>query len=184
MTKNIIEIVGGLMSIYDDLRSIMELNGIDTSKYTDSMLDALILQAKGLINAPYTTDSQHNDFVKKYDGTQYMTESYPLKEVTKIRINHEPVTPLKVRSSGIIYFDKTLHGVLEVDYIVGLTEIDYKDYLLPICAHLANDVEGNNMASISEGDVSVSYDTGSSNAMIDSLVSNLRSKYGARVRFL
>lgn len=172
------------MTLHDDLLSLLELHGIDTTQYTESKLNALILEAKTLINTEYITDSQEEDFVLKFTGKAYMTEKYPLKQVNTITVDGVPVTPLKTRSSGIIYFDEYVTGKLEVNYIVGLTDTDYSETVLPICLYIAKDAEGQNISSISEGDVSVSYAAGSSATMIDNLVSEIRSKYGARVRLL
>ena len=172
------------MTIYDDLRSLLTLHGIDTTQYTDDKLDALILEAKLLINTDYTSDTCHQDYVQNHSGTMYMTEYYPVKEVTRITLNDEEIIPLKTRYTGLIYFNTHLQGTLQVEYVCGLTEQDYTDTILPICLCIAKDKDGQNISSISEGDVTVGY-TGNSNvAMIDTLIANIRSKYGARVRLI
>lgn len=172
------------MTIYDDLRNLLSLHGIDTTDYDENKLNALLLESKLIINAPFTTDTVHKDYKQHFLGDKYLTESYPLKEVVSVKIGEEEVIPEHVSSNGIIYFEKQVSGKLLVEYIVGLTSQDYQDTVLPICVYLAKDIAGQNVSSISEGDVSVSYAAGSSATMIDNLVSEIRSKYGARVRLL
>lgn len=172
------------MTLIEDLQDLLTLHGIDTSKYTPTMLNALILEAKTLIGADYVYDSQYTDYKDTFHGTRYMTEKYPVKEVTSITVNDEEIIPRKITHNGIIYFDGYITGGLEVEYIVGLDDNDYEKTILPICLYIAKQNEGQNVSSVQEGDVNVSYDTGSNQAMIDTLINNIRGKYGARVRLL
>lgn len=172
------------MTMIEDLQNLLTLHGIDTSKYTEAMLSSLVLEAKTLIDAEYVYDSQQEDYVPDFQGQMYMTEKYPLKTVTGITIDGVEVVPRKIKHSGIIYFDTYISGTLEVEYIVGLNEDDYTDTILPICLYIAKDNEGKNVASITEGDVTISYDRGSNQTVINSLIEGIRRKYGARVRFI
>ena len=173
------------MTLNEDLLNLLTLHGIDTTKYTETMLSSLILEAKSLINTSYVYDSQESDYVDSFYGNKYLTDNYPLKEVTSLLVNGEEVTPRKVTHNGIIYFEGYISGTLEVEYVVGLDNSDFENTVLPICLYIAKDNEGKNVASISEGDVSISYHTnGNSATMIDTLITNIRNKYGARVRLL
>lgn len=171
------------------LRTLIETNKITTT-YTDEQLEAIIQEALLLVNAPYTTDTTYNDYIHEYDASTYITQYYPLKSIKVLQctLNEENINDYIVHATrdGIIYFDRHLRGRLEVTYTVGLDDEDINNYILPIALYLVKDLEGKNINSIQEGDVTVQYNnlSSSTSAGIDALVANLRNRYGARVRLI
>ena len=171
------------------LKTLIAANKI-TTNYTDEQLESLIQQSLLLVNAPYTTDTTYNDYIHEYDASTYITQYYPIKNVLDIEctLDGTAINEYIVHATrdGIIYFDRSLRGRLEVTYTVGLDNTDINNYILPIALYLVKDLEGKNINSIQEGDVTVQYQNmnTSTSAGIDALIANLRSRYGARVRLI
>lgn len=176
------------MTIYETIRNMLISNGIATT-YSDAELDSFILEAKLLVDAPFVNDAVYEDYVDRFSSDKYMIRHYPLKESDdfNVLIDDKDITNnvRKITSNGIIYFDKKYTGSLTVSYVCGLNTTAINDYLIPIIVYLIKDKEGKNISSISEGDVSVSYNNSSNTSLtLDSLVNRLRKKYGARLRLL
>ena len=167
------------MSILEDLRGMLTAYQLNND-YSDETLESFILESKLLVGEGFMFDSVEEDYVPDFYDDVYMTDMYPVKDVT-IYLGDEQVTPKRVGSEGIIYLPKRVHGDLTVHYTVGLPDDDVTTYLLPICLQLIKQKEGQNLASISEGDVSISYDTGNSS---QALVNQLKNKYTGRVVFI
>jgi hypothetical protein len=86
---------------------------------------------------------------------------------------------------GVVYFPEKQCGRLLVQYTVGLGTEDMEKYILPITVHLIMEKEGKNISSISEGDISISYDTNNTlNAQVTTLIQELKNKYSGRVCLL
>ena len=164
----------------------MLLNHGITKEYTNAQLDSFILEAKLLVDMPFMMNSVYEDYEAKYRGKVYYTHEYPiLTNSVQLTIDGKRVPILNINNEGRIIFDKKHRGTLECKYTVGLSDDDINNYLIPIVVCLIEDAEGGNISSITEGDVSLSYDTtGYSNRTLDSLVNGLRNKYGARVRLV
>ena len=175
------------MSMLDDLRSLLIAHGIDATGYTDSMLESFIFEAKVLVDAPFMFDTVHEDYNPQFRGDVFMTDNYPVidDEVLRVTIDDLVVTPEHITHEGIIYLDKTYQGKLKCTYNVGLSDDDIQSYLLPICTNMIQIKEGLNPASISEGDVSISYDSNNSyGTQVSQLVQALKNKYSGRVAFI
>jgi hypothetical protein len=94
---------------------------------------------------------------------------------------------LHITSEGVIKFKRKLSGLLEVSYINGLSVDVMSGYLLLATSQLlkSNPVTGGSIGSITEGDVSVSYDnTGNTMNTLDSVITTIHSMFGARVKMI
>lgn len=173
------------LTVYDNIKQMLINHGI-TKEYTQAELDNYILEAKVLVDTPFMNDNVMEDYIKEWAGDVYCTKEYPLRNNTiELTINNTVITPVHVTYDGIIYLDKTYHGDLKCRYTVGLNNDDINSYVVPIVVCLIENIEGSNIASVNEGDVSISYDNSTSTTRtLDNLVNNLRNKYGARVRLI
>lgn len=174
------------MSMVDDLRSMLIAHGIEASSYTDGMLDSFILEAKLLVNEPFMFDTVHEDYDPDFSGDVFMTSDYPvLPEGLTVTVGGEVINPTHISSEGLIYFEKAYKGVLNCTYTVGLTSDDIQSYLLPMVVSMVQEKEGMNVASINEGDVSISYDnTTGLNTQVTQLIQSLKNKYSGRAVFI
>ena len=175
------------MSIYENLRELLKVHGV-TTEYTDSQLDMFIMEAKILIDAPFVNNSQYEDYIPDFSNDVYCTNEYPLiTGSVEISINDKPVNPVHITEDGIIYLDHVYDGTLKCNYVTGLSDADITTDLLPVVACLIEEKAGMNIASVSEGEVSISYNngTGYTSNTLDALIQQVRDKYsGARVRLI
>ena len=176
------------MSIVDDLRAMLVAHGIDATQYTDSMLESFIFEAKVLVDAPFVFDTVHEDYNPQFRGDVFMTDNYPVldDEVLRVTIDDLVVTPEHITHEGIIYLDKTYQGKLKCTYNVGLNGDDIQSYLLPLVVSMIQEKEGLNLSSITEGDVSISYNNSGTgySSQVSQLVQALKNKYSGRVAFI
>ena len=176
------------MLIYETLRKMLISHGI-TTEYSNDELDSFILEAKLLLDAPFVYDTLHEDYVDDFEGNKYMLRYYPFKESNEfsVSLNDEDITShvKKIMKSGLLFFDKSFHGSLNVTYSVGLDVDDINTYIVPIVLYIIRDKEGKNISSINEGDISISYDnTSNSSLTTDALIKRLKNKYGTRLRLI
>lgn len=163
------------------------LTAHNITNYTTDQLETYIKQAMMLaeINSIAPTEKEYK---RHYHDEVFLTSYYPITnpEQMVIQINGEDITPdFVLDTEGIIYFDKMYTGTLYVEYEHGILEEDITNLLVPLAFNLFVDSNGGNLASITEGDISVSYKTdGTSLQSNDDLISRLRGKYEARVKFI
>lgn len=171
------------MAIVEDIQSLLTAHGV-TTQYTTSQIEAFIHEAKLLCDLD--DDESYEDYKPSFNSDVYVTQQYPLQSVTSITLNGVEVTPEKVTNEGVIYFNSTKQGKLIVQYTVGMSTTDIQNLLVPLVVALIENKEGRNLSSVTEGDVSVSYNnsSGVSSVTIDSLVSEIRDKYTSRVMLL
>ena len=177
------------MTLTDDIIEILNANGIDTTKYDETRINALYNEALKLIDAPFTKTTTHTDYINIFHDNKYITNFYPvlLDDDITIKLNDNIVEPVKVTKEGIIYFKNNMHGVLEVTYNVGIDDDDINNYIIPlIVAMIKNNENRNGISSISEGDISISYNatTGTVATSIDDIIKNIRNKYAGRLRLI
>lgn len=163
------------------------LKAHNITNYTTDQLETYIKQAMMLaeINSIAPTEKEYK---RHYHDEVFLTSYYPITnpEQMVIQINGEDITPdFVLDTEGIIYFDKMYTGTLYVEYEHGILEEDITNLLVPLAFNLFVDSNGGNLASITEGDISVSYKTdGTVLQSNDDLISRLRGKYEARVKFI
>lgn len=169
----------------EQLRKLLVAHNI-TKQFSDEVLESYILEAKLLVNIPALNEELHEDYVKKFNGDTYVVDYYPLLEIVELTVNGVSVAPERISSDGIIYFNGNKTGTLYCQYKVGLSSEEINVDLLPLVVALIENKEGANVSSITEGDVSVSYNNsnGVSATTIDSLVEAIREKYTAKVVLL
>jgi hypothetical protein len=171
------------------LRTLLQNGGIDDTTYTDEQLGQLIQQAVTLIGEDYVTGTSEVEYDYQFNGDMYMTMTYPvipdevMVKLDGVALPEEDI--LHITSEGVIKFKRKLSGLLEVSYINGLSVDVMSGYLLLATSQLlkSNPVTGGSIGSITEGDVSVSYDnTGNTMNTLDSVITTIHSMFGARVK--
>ena len=173
------------MDTIETIKELLELNHIDTEPYTTETINILINQAKQLCQLDKETTT--TDYEHTFNNQIYITQNYPIKDTTQVetRINNKKITPHKITPEGIIYFKNTQNGELEITYPVGLPEEDIQQYIIPIVIELIKNIENKNLASISEGGISLTYNTANNTqTSLDQLINTLKNKYHHRVAFI
>ena len=122
---------------------------------------------------------------KLFDDDVILLDNFPVKEVNLIRIDSKEISSedyLLVEHEGTIYLNESCSGRLYVEYAYCLPEDDY-DALLDLMVEYETDTSWTKDASsISEKNVSVSYDTSQGKgARIQSMIQDLRNKYSCVV---
>ncbi len=160
-------------------------NGYNLDDYTDEIINAFIEEAKQLIGAEFLAEKEITDYKRDFNNNVYVTKFYPVNttENINITINQEPATVEHSTPGGIIYLDKNYHGTLICTYTTGLNETELLNEIAPIILILIEANAGKNLASISEGDVNISYDN-TAQQNIYNLIENIKNKYSARAELI
>lgn len=172
------------MTHIETILDILTAHGI--TNYTETTVNTFITEAKLLVNTPHLNDAIFEEYKQNFTGDSLVTMHYPIKRICELKINGKTITPERVDEDGIIYLEHSHTGKLEIRYIVGLTDEDMNNLMIPLVVALIENREGRNVSSVTEGDVSVSYNnsSGMNSLTIDSLVNELRERYGSRVVLL
>lgn len=177
------------MTLISDLRSTLQLYGIDDTQYTDAQLQIFIDNAKSVIGEDYVNSTEHEDYVEKISCRKYMTNYYPVVvDSVVVIVDGEQVTAKKITTDGIIYFDEQVNGEFTCTYLQGIDTTLVDEAIVNISLYMIQEQSGNGaISSINEGDISVSYDTNSiatSSNRISQMLNDIRGKYKARVRLI
>lgn len=176
----------------DELRVVLRINGVDETTYSDDELNNLINFHTGLFNTLICFN---------YNLTEY-EEYYPVSESTRsLLINHYPIQSLSTlkigdkdytsnikyldKKPGIIYFKEPLTDDVSITYMSGFDETQVNELIKPLILDLivygVKYGVGGVISSLSEGDVSVSYDTSMS---IQSRINDLNKRYCVKARMI
>ena len=171
------------MTDINSLKQLLQANGIDSAKYDNNTLQTLISQAKTLINIPELKTATHEEYSDNFHGKTYVTRYTPI-DTNNVHITQGEtvITPRKVTTAGVIYFETTITGELEITYNTGIPDSEVDDCLNLIVLYMIQDNEsitknGGMVNSINEGDVSVSYNNNVYSDRITSFITDLKNKY-------
>ena len=183
------------MITVDELRLLLRLNGIDDKEFSDEDLETLI---------NYYTDIFDTLICFEYRIKRY-SEFYPCDDsFDSLVLNHYPVTKLisvtidnkdctnNIREinnkSGIIYFNRPFIGDTRAVYRSGWSEQDIEKYIYPLIIDLIiyclKYGKAGVISSLTEGDVSVSYDIDSSILDINQRIKALNKRFCPKARML
>lgn len=176
------------MTLLDDLKRLLEAQGI--TEYSDEQLEAFIDKTKVLVNVQNITPHEEYDISRDFEGDVYVTSYYPLieSEPITLTIDEKPIIPTLINyEKGILFLSTEYEGVLTCKYTTGILEEELNKDLLPIVSQLVQEGAGRNVSSITEGDVTVSYNTtntGVDETSLDALIRNFRAKYDTIIRWV
>ena len=172
-----------------NLKARFSVNGLPSEKWTDEELTALLTQSAAVIGTQYVQGELNTEYMYDYNGEVYTTICYPVRtdDITA-HLDGEDITEHieHATTEGIITFEGVYTGKLCISYNNQADTETIDDYICLVAIEmLKNSSSGGNIASIQEGDVTVSYDTNSTTrASLDTIANELRCMYGARVRLL
>lgn len=174
---------GVLLVVYDDLKALLSVYGI-SKEFTDAELEALIKQAKALAGVDFLADTVFEESDVGFKGKTYITERYPVNvDSLKILLENKEVIPDSITTNGVIRFKNVLTGKLLVKYSLIVTKAYEEQYIYPIVIALIRGIEGKNISSVKEGDITLNYNS-SQSLQLDNLIERAKNQYNARVRMI
>lgn len=124
----------------------------------------------------------------QFDDEIILLNNFPVIEVNLIRIDSKELSSedyLLVENEGTIYLNEHCSGRLYVEYTYGLSEDEYMPLLDLMVEYETDTSWKKDASSISEKNVSVSYDTSQGKgARIQSMIQDLRNKYSCVVEMI
>lgn len=117
-----------------------------------------------------------------------LTNFFPISEINTLKIDNECVPCSKYTVSedeGIIYLNEVMAGTLYLEYTYALPEEEYIGLLNMMMEYETDTNPYTNATSVREENVSVSYDSSTTKgALIQSLITDLRTRYNCLVRMM
>lgn len=176
----------------DELKTRLSLAGIDYSGYTDNDLETLITitieNIEALTGLPISNPRLVTEYKDKFHNKVYETDFYPL-QCCLITIDGEEVEPHRIDyERGILYFKPKTIGELEVKYRIQYTDVTVLAGLITdmIILDIESDTVHGTWNSVKEGDVSVTYGSGSGglSEKVDEALKDLKGYYTPRAKML
>lgn len=175
----------------DELKKLLELKDIDFDGDDETLM--LLLKFKidelaGLLGVDLLP-VEREYVIQRFKSNKIFLNFYPVSSVSEITLNSnildedEFVVNKKI---GVIYLNKIMKGMLCVDYTTKISDKEFENAIKPLVLDMVvydlinkgNRINEGVMSSIHEGDVSISYDTGSSlGNRIYTRIGDLKLKY-------
>lgn len=175
-----------------ELKNRLHLAKIDYSDYTDNDLESLITltiqKIENITDLPILEPRNITEFTKIRWSDTYVTDYFPISEPS-VTLNEKEV-PLKYIDNykGILYFKEKQYSELKIEYSIQYDNISLLQDLITdmIILDIESDTVHGTWNSVKEGDVSVTYGSGSGglSEKVDEALRNLKGYYTPRVRFL
>lgn len=125
---------------------------------------------------------------KDFNDDVILLNNFPVIDVNLIQIGSKEISSddyLLVENEGCIYLNEHCSGRLYVEYSYGLSEEEYMPLLDLMVEYETDTSWTKNASSITEKNVSVSYDTSQGKgARIQSMIEDLRNKYSCVVEMI
>lgn len=138
----------------------------------------------GLPLSPQSSKQVEPDF----NDSTILLDNFPVISIRKLMIGGKRVCPkdyIVVENEGAVYLNKLCSGMLYVEYIYGLSESEYDPLIDLMMDYELDNSFDKNASSVSEGDLSVSYDTSKSKgALIQNMIDDLKIRYSCVVRMI
>ncbi len=176
----------------EELKTRLRLANVDFSEYDDNDLETLITltieNIEAITGLPISNPRLITEYKDKFHNKVYETDFYPL-QCCLITIDGEEVEPHRIDyDRGILYFKPKSIGELEVKYRIQYTDVTVLSGLITnmIILDIESDTVHGTWNSVKEGDVSVTYGSGSGglSEKVDEVLQNLKGYYTPRIRFI
>ena len=150
----------------EELRRYLQLHGVNTEDISDQDLEDLITltleEIEVITGAPISSPRSINEYEPSFINGIYVTDYYPITE-PEIELDGEIVTANHIDyDKGIIYFKPKISGELTVSYNIQVLDEALINNLIAnmIIKNLEGDSLNRSYSSVKEGDVSVTYASG------------------------
>lgn len=175
--------------IYEALQSL-------DIEITPEKYDALLKVAKAELESRVIVPIEPTSYTQTmhdFKGDKIIVDMFPVESIHQLKINNTILyedTDYQINyDDGIIYLKQPCWGFLKLEYIAGLSVNDYQKYITPLLLLILQDKLDvgwdKNASSISEGDISVSYDTSLGIvATIQKGVDDLNNRFSTYLRMI
>lgn len=175
-----------------ELKTRLRLAGIDYSEYTDNDLETLITltiqKIENIADLPILEPRNITEFTKMRWSDAYVTDYYPIINPSVILNEHEVQLKYIDNDKGILYFKKKQYGDIKVEYSIQYDNISLLQDLITdmIILDIESDTVHGTWNSVKEGDVSVTYGSGSGGLTekVNDTLNNLSGYFQPRIRML
>lgn len=179
------------------IRTILKLNGLDTSDYTDEELIILYKHKESEIESYISwniSPTTYKEIIPDVLNDFIILHHYPIMQINYVidEDNEDISSDIKLvnENNGIIYFKEYFYSeFVKVEYVSGLTESEkdklIKPLILDMIAYSIKYGYNTGVSSAKEGDVSVNYDTTSNlGATINNRIEKLNNRFSAKTHLL
>lgn len=178
----------------DEIKEILEARGVelpeDEEQY-NALLKGIKLSIVQNIGVPITPTEFH-EFERIQNCTVFLITNFPVHEIISLSIGEEELKEEEYTLdsfNGLIYFNNAQTGFLKLNLIAGLTSEQYDSLISPLILDMMeyqlDSGWDKNASSISEGDISVSFDTSvGKGALIQSALDDLKNQFSAVGRMI
>ena len=174
------------------IKQYIKLNGRETS-LTDTELDLLSsFKINDLERRLGVHIQAHNnvEFINRFEYTDTLVlEEYPILNIEHLIIDGAELNNDEYTVSyenGIIYLNNPYHGNVKVEYTSGFSQELYNVFIESLIGDLISyDPSIDTVSSMSEGDSSINYDTGSLlGSRINRKIDDLRNTFCVKARLI
>lgn len=171
----------------DDIKKQLGLSQDDFSSLLE-LVKSQITQKIGVALEP----TSFTQIEKNFSGNILIVDNFPINEIQNLQISKVHLTSndyIIDYNSGIIYLNETYNGFLKIDYTACISTNDYSMYILPLIYDMMeyqlDTGWDKNASSISEGEVTINYDTSlGKGAKINNTLNDLEERYSAFCRMI
>ena len=163
-----------------------------TEEKFESLLTVVKAELEARLNVPLDATS-FTQTIPDFHGNKIIVDMFPVQAIHKLTINNKMLCEDRHYqinyADGIIYLKQPNHGFLKLEYLAGLTVEEYQKYITPVLLLMLQDQIdtdwSKHASSITEGNVSVSYDTSLGlQSKIEKSIDDLNSRFSAYLRMI
>ena len=122
---------------------------------------------------------------RDFNDSVILVDNYPIVTINELKIGNEIIDSddyILVEEEGTIYLNRSYHGMLYLEYTWALPKSDFQPLLDLMMDYELDNSFTKDASSISEKNVSVSYDTSQGKgARIQAMIQDLKSRYACVV---
>lgn len=175
-----------------ELKNYLKMNNI-TLDLTDEELinlcEVKLNQLEGLIGININP-KVNTIYINNFSSDVIFLDYYPVLSIQKLIINDKNLNLddyMLIPKEGIIYFNHIFNGKIELEYLVGFTQQEFNStikallYDIILYTFQKADNQFGEISSITEGNVSISYNSNTSlYTQINNKINSLKNRYHCR----
>ena len=182
-----------MMLTDDELYTTLQGLGLQlTEEKFESLLTVVKAELESRIDIPLTVTS-FIQTIHNFHGDKIVVDMFPVQAIHKLTINNKRLCEDRDYhincQDGIIYLKQPMAGFLKLEYLAGLNVEEYQKHITPVLLLMLQDQLDTgwdkNASSITEGNVSVSYDTSLGlQSRIEKSITDLNNRFSAYMRMI
>lgn len=174
----------------DDIKEILQEYELEDEEY-ESLLNSVKSSLSQRLDFP-AEPTQFKQIEDDFNNKKLIVDFFPVLEINSLKIDETIIEDVDYEIDndlGIIYFKNTHQGFLKLEYVAGLTEEQYNQYITPLLLDMMkynlSDDTFKDVSSMTEGNVSISYDSNlGQGALIQQKISELNGRFATFLRMI